>query len=47
MPIQFACLEIVKLSAGKNACQKSAYIGGYRIHCQRDGKTYYYTNKKD
>ena len=47
MPIQFARLEMVKRSAGKNACQKSAYIGGYKIHCQRDGKTYNYINKKD
>ncbi len=38
---------------GKAECRKKRlpeiciYRGGYKIHCQRDGKTYYYTNKKD
>lgn len=45
MAIQFARLEMVKRSAGKNACQKAAYNGRLKIKCETLGKTYNYSNR--
>ncbi len=47
MPIQFARMEMVKRSAGKNACYKAAYNGGLKITCEKTNKTYFFGKKQD